>query len=165
MSQRPLLRLSALFFLVVMVSACTAPSGYFGASAWNHLVLMIWKISPEQQAEAEKKVTLYQTAVKHKRRAPAKSRYIAVQTLDPTPKQKATYLKKREAQRELDKSQGFLTSPQWTDPDKLHCLMVFDTESKRFVGSGCYVVSTLPPDGQVAKFEAHSAEFVGIGNQ
>jgi hypothetical protein len=126
-------------------------------------VLIICKISPEQQKEAETRVAFYEKAVAQKQRQPAKTRYIAVQTLDPNPKQKAAYVKKREAQKKIDESQGFLSSPAWTDPEKLHCLMVFDTQSNRFVGSGCYVVSQIPPDGQIAKFETYSAEFVGAG--
>jgi hypothetical protein len=41
--------------------------------------------------------------------------------------------------------------------------MVFDTQTREFVGSGCYVVSTAPRTGEVRQFEAVSAEFVGYG--
>ena len=34
--------------------------------------------------------------------------------------------------------------PTWVETEQLHCLMVFDTESKQFVGSGCYVVGPCP---------------------
>jgi hypothetical protein len=47
------------------------------------------------------------------------------------------------------------------EPAQLHCLMVFDTQAREFVGSGCYVVSSEPLAGDVAKFESVSAEFVG----
>jgi hypothetical protein len=49
------------------------------------------------------------------------------------------------------------------ETEQLHCLMVFDTESKQFVGSGCYVVGPLPPPGTLAQFESVTAEFVGTG--
>jgi len=42
--------------------------------------------------------------------------------------------------------------------------MVFDTQAKQFVGSGCYVVESLPTPGTVTKFESASAEFVGQGD-
>jgi hypothetical protein len=51
----------------------------------------------------------------------------------------------------------------WVETEQLHCLMVFDTESKQFVGSGCYVVGPLPPPGTLAQFESVTAEFVGTG--
>jgi hypothetical protein len=41
--------------------------------------------------------------------------------------------------------------------------MVFDTQAKQFVGSGCYVVTGKPSIGDVAKFETVNAEFVGQG--
>jgi len=52
-------------------------------------------------------------------------------------------------------------APKWVEPNEIHCLMVFDTQSKEFVGSGCYVVAALPGTGQLAQFEAVTAEFVG----
>src|SRR5262249_54034575 len=49
----------------------------------------------------------------------------------------------------------------WLEPDRIHCLMVFDTQSKEFVGSGCYVASALPGTGQLVQFESVTAEFCG----
>jgi hypothetical protein len=49
------------------------------------------------------------------------------------------------------------------EPAQLRCLMVYDTQTREFVGSGCYVVSTEPLAGAVSKFESVSAEFVGHG--
>jgi hypothetical protein len=86
-----------------------------------------------------------------------------VRTLDPNPKQRAAYLKKREAEKAWDEAEHFLLSPEWVEPERLHCVMVFDTESKQFVGSGCYVVGELPTEGQVTKFETYNAEYVSSG--
>lgn len=36
-----------------------------------------------------------------------------------------------------------------------------DTLSKTIVGSGCYVIGSLPSAGTIAKFDTFSAEFVG----
>ena len=41
--------------------------------------------------------------------------------------------------------------PQPAEPSQLRCLMVFETQSKQFVGSGCYVVTGKPSMGDVAK--------------
>jgi Tn3 transposase DDE domain-containing protein len=51
--------------------------------------------------------------------------------------------------------------PEWVEPTKIHCLMVFDTQSNQFVGSGCYVVAALPAAEQLVKLETVTAEFVG----
>jgi hypothetical protein len=42
--------------------------------------------------------------------------------------------------------------------------MVFDTVSKEFVGSGCYVVGVTLQPGELDTFETHSAEYIGSGN-
>jgi hypothetical protein len=39
--------------------------------------------------------------------------------------------------------------------------MVFDTQAKEFVGSGCYLVTGKPSIGDVVTFGKVSAEFVG----
>jgi len=41
--------------------------------------------------------------------------------------------------------------------------MVFDTQTGQFDGSGCYLVSSEPPIGQITTFQTVSAEFVGPG--
>jgi hypothetical protein len=113
--------------------------------------------TPEQKTTAQKRVKDYLLAVQKGRRHPATHRYIAVETLRPTKKQLADYVKKR-AQA---KSAGAQLSDRWVEPGQLRCMMVFDTQSKQFVGSGCYVIGSLPPVGTVAKFDTVSAEYVG----
>ena len=102
----------------------------------------------EQMATAQEQVQDYLFAVKKGRKHAATRRYISVETLRPTKQQLADYTKKRLTQRQADLSQ-------------LRCLMVFDTQAKQFVGSGCYVVAGKPSIGDVEKFETVSAEFVG----
>jgi hypothetical protein len=41
--------------------------------------------------------------------------------------------------------------------------MIFDTQSKQFVGTVCYVISSEPTIGEIARFDTMSAEFVGDG--
>jgi hypothetical protein len=114
--------------------------------------------TPEQKAVAQKRVKDYLVAVKKGRRHAAAHRYIAVETLKPTKTQLADYEKKR---AEAKSAAGTQLSNRWVEPSQLRCMMVFDTQSQQFVGSGCYVVGTLPPVGTVAKFETVSAEYVG----
>jgi hypothetical protein len=94
--------------------------------------------------EAESYLLAVHTGHKH---APTR-RYISVETLRPTKRQLDEYTRKLPAARQVD-------------PTKLHCLMVFDTQTKEFVGSQCYIVDSEPSTGGVAQFEGISAEFVG----
>jgi hypothetical protein len=106
--------------------------------------------TPEQQAYAEKQVKKYLGAVRKHQKHPATHRYISVETLRPTKKQLLDYTKRRR-------------QPLPTAPSQLRCLMVFDTQTEQFVGSGCYVVASEPAVGEVDRFETASAEFVGQG--
>jgi len=115
--------------------------------------------TPEQEATAKKRVKDYLVAVQKGRRRAATHRYIAVETLRPTKKQLADYVKKRAEAKST--AGGTQLSSRWVEPGQLRCMMVFDTQSKQFVGSGCYVIGSLPPVGTVAKFETVSAEYVG----
>jgi hypothetical protein len=99
-------------------------------------------------ATAREQVQDYLLAVERGRKHAATHRYISVETLRPTKKQLEDYTKKQLPQRRAE-------------PSQLRCLMVFDTQSKQFVGSGCYVVTGKPSIGDVEKFETLSAEYVG----
>jgi hypothetical protein len=113
--------------------------------------------TPEQAETARKRVKEYLVAVQEGRRRAATHRYIAVETLRPTKTQLADYQKKRANA----KAAGTQLSSRWVEPGQLRCMMVFDTQSKQFVGSGCYVIGSLPSIGTVAKFDTFSAEYVG----
>jgi hypothetical protein len=102
----------------------------------------------EQQATARQQVEAYLLAVKKGRKHPATHRYISVETLRPTKKQLEDFSRRQPPTRHVE-------------PEQMRCLMVFDTQTREFVGSRCYVVSTAPPAGDVAQFETVSAEFVG----
>ena len=101
----------------------------------------------EQMSTAHQQVQDYFFAVKKGRKHAATHRYISVGALKPTKKQLEDYTKKQ--------------LPQPANPSQLSCLMVFDTQAKQFVGSGCYLVTGNPSIGDVATFEKISAEFVG----
>jgi hypothetical protein len=115
--------------------------------------------TPEQAAAAKKRVNDYLIAVQKGRRRTAVRRYIAVETLRPTKKQLADYQKNRAGARSA--AGGTQLSNRSVEPGQLRCVMVFDVQSKQFVGSGCYLISSLPPVGTVAKFDTLSAEYAG----
>jgi hypothetical protein len=102
-------------------------------------------------ATAQEQVQDYLLAVKKGRKHAATHRYISVETLRPTKKQLEDYTKKQRPQRSAE-------------PSQLRCLMVFDTQTKQFAGSRCYVVTGQRSIGEVDKFETVSAEFVGHGS-
>ena len=124
---------------------------YSGSGSYDVGYMYTYAPSPEQQSIARKRIKDYLLTVQKGERPPTR-RYVSVETLRPTKAQSADYLKKR-AQRKAP-------APE---PVQLHCLMVFDTQAKQFVGSGCYVVERLPTPGAVTKFESASAEFVAQG--
>jgi hypothetical protein len=129
-------------------------AGYYDSDYW-------YPPTPEQKATAQKRVKDYLVAVKKGRRHPAGHRYIAVETLKPTKQQLQDYEKKRAEAKSAAAAGQTQLSTRWVDPTGLRCMMVFDTQSNQFVGSGCYVVGSLPPVGTVAKFETVTAEYVG----
>jgi hypothetical protein len=102
----------------------------------------------EQRTGAKLEAESYLLAVQTRHKHAPHHRYISVETLKPTNRQLADYTRR-------------LPPARHVDPTKLHCLMVFDTQSKEFVGSHCYVVDSQPSAGEVAQFEGISAEFVG----
>jgi hypothetical protein len=102
----------------------------------------------EQRAGAKLEAKSYLLAVHTRHKRAPTHRYISVETLRPTNQQLDDYTRKLPAARRVD-------------PAKLHCLMVFDTQTKEVVGSHCYIVGSEPSAGEVGQFEGISAEFVG----
>ena len=129
-------------------------SGVYDSDYW-------YTPTPEQKATAEKQVQEYLAAARKGSKRAASHRYIAVQTLRPTEKQLQDYVNKRAAAQSAAANGETKLSNRWVEPDKLRCMMVFDTQSKQFVGSGCYVIASNPPAGATARFETFTAEFVG----
>ena len=117
--------------------------------------------TPAQATVAQTQVKDYLVAVRKRRRPAATHRYIAVATLNPTKTQLEDYAKKEAAAKSAVAAGEAQMSNRWVSQSQLRCLMVFDSQSKQFVGSGCYVVGNLPPAGTVAKFDTFSAEYVG----
>jgi hypothetical protein len=131
--------------------------GYVGAYDSNYS----YAPTPAQATTAQKRVKDYLVAVQKGRRRAATHRYIAVETLRPTKKQLEDYAKKQADAKSAAATGSAQMSNRWVPPSQLRCVMVFDTQSKQFVGSGCYVIANPPSIGTVAKFDTYSAEFVG----
>jgi hypothetical protein len=141
------------------------PGGYFGLPYGVYGVSYYdsdytYTPTPEQLAVAQRQVEVYLSAVKKHRKHPAKHRYISVETLRPTKKQLEDYTKKR-SEGKFATAPGGNPSSGPVNNSQLRCLMVYDTQTKQFVGSGCYVVANEPAVGDVAIFQTVSAEFVG----
>jgi hypothetical protein len=135
------------------------PYGIYGVSYYDSDYC--YTPTPVQLAVAQKQVELYLSAVKKHREHQAKHRYISVETLRPTKKQLEDYTKKRSEGKFATAPAGSGSSSGSADDSKLRCLMVYDTQTKQFIGSGCYLVSDEPAVGNVSVFQTVSAEFVG----
>jgi hypothetical protein len=120
-------------------------------------------VSPAQASTAQIHANRYLAAVASGHRPPPRNRYVAVTTLSPNKKQTAAYVKKRQAAA-ADAAAKHETLPaKWAEPSQLKCVCIFDTQSRQFVGTVCYVISSEPAIGEIARFESMSAEFVGTG--
>jgi len=121
---------------------------YFPYHAGIYDSIYSYTPTSEQRTGAKREAESYLLAVHTGHKHAPTRRYISVETLRPTNQQLNDYTRKLPAARRVD-------------PKKLHCLMVFDTQTKEFVGSHCYIVDSEPSAGGVAQFEGISAEFVG----
>ena len=120
-------------------------------------------VSPAQSSTGQAHARRYLAAVAAGHRPPPRNRYVAVKTLSPNKKQTAAYIKKRQAAADAASAKHEALPAKWVEPSKLECVMIFDTQSKQFVGTVCYVISSEPAIGEIARFDTMSAEFVGAG--
>jgi hypothetical protein len=122
-------------------------------------------VSPAQASTAQAHIRRYLAAAASGHRPAPRNRYVAVKTLSPNKEQTAAYIKKRRAAAEAAAANHEALPAKWVGPSKLECVMIFDTESKQFVGTVCYVISSEPAIGEIARFDTMSAEFVGTGGE
>jgi len=127
------------------------------------LALIKCPVSPAQASTAQIHAKRYLAAVASGHRPPPTSRYVAVKTLSPNKKQTAAYIKKRQAAQAAATGKNEAVPAKWVAPAQLKCVMIFDTQSKQFVGTVCYVIGSEPAIGELARFDTMSAEFVGTG--
>jgi len=122
-------------------------------------------VSPAQASTAQVHVQRYLAAVASGHRPAPRNRYVAVKTLPPNKKQTAAYVKKREAAASYAAAKHEALPAKWAEPSQLKCVCIYDTQSKQFVGTVCYVISSEPTIGELARFDTTSAEFVGTGEE
>ena len=120
-------------------------------------------VSPAQASTAQVHVKRYLAAVASGHRPAARNRYVAVETLPPNKKQTAAYIQKRQAAAADAAAKHEALPAKWAEPSQLKCVCIYDTQSKQFVGTVCYVISSEPAIGELARFDTMSAEFVGTG--
>ena len=151
-------------FPIALMAILCGCSNLDQSNVLHNLYLIICKPTPEQQGTAQQRVQQYLGSVKAGHQPAPKHRYIAVKTLNPTVKQKLIYVTKKTKAKMAAEANKENLPETWVETDQLRCLMVYDTQSAEFVGSGCYVVGSLPAPGTLAQFESVTAEFVGEGN-
>jgi hypothetical protein len=135
-------------------------ASFYGPHGFGQYVLLIWKATPAQQEDAQQRANRYFSQVANHQKPRPTRRYVAVQTLDPNPKQRAKYLVSRETAQKKAESEDKPLGSEWADPDQLHCIMVFDVVTHESVGPSCYVVPAVPQPGAVSTYESFPAEFI-----
>jgi hypothetical protein len=148
--------------LAVFSNGC---AGWVGPNGLGQRVLVACKISPDQQAAANKVSNEYFSQVASGKKARPSRRYVAVQTLDPNPKQQAKYVQAKAAAQKKAESNGQSLGADWVEPSHLHCIMIFDVVTHESVGTNCYVVASLPDLGAVNSYDTFPAEFVASSAQ
>lgn len=143
--------------LALLFNGCASFYGPHGFGQW---VLVVCKVAPPQKEDAQKRANQYFAAVAHHQKPRPSHRYVAIQTLDPNPKQEAKYLKDRATAQEKAQSEGKPLGSEWVEPSQLHCIMVFDVVTQEATNEKCYVVGTLPKLGEVNTYETFPAEFI-----
>jgi hypothetical protein len=143
--------------LLLLTGGC---SSFYGPHGLGQLVLLVWKITPAQKEDSQQRANRYFAKVAHHEKPRPRGRYVALQTLDPTPEQKQKYLKTRATAQEKAATQGKQLGSEWVDPSQLHCIMVFDVVTHESVAPSCYVVGSLPKIGDINTYETVPAEFI-----
>ena len=73
-----------------------------------------------------------------------KRRYIAIQTLNPTVKQKLTYVTKKTKAQMAAAADGEKLPATWVETEQLHCLMVCFAKDQRIKALAATKTSTTP---------------------
>ncbi len=124
----------------------------------NDFAVGIYKATPHQTQLADQRATAaFARLSAHEKVSLERSgtRYLAVRTADPTPAQWT------EIRRDMQKPTSRYSGPRKA-PEKIYCVMIWDTQSQEIVGTDCYAVLKLPPVGELARFETYTAQYVGF---
>jgi hypothetical protein len=155
------------FFLICFSSTffLSGCSSFFGPHGLGHFVLVVCKVAPTQTEDAQQRANRYFAKVANHEKPRPWTRYVALQTLDPNPKQQEKYLASRTAAKEKADAEGQPLGSEWVEPSQLHCIMVFDVVTHESVAPSCYVVATLPKIGEVNTYETFPAEFIASSTE
>jgi hypothetical protein len=124
----------------------------------NDFAVGIYRATSHQRELADQRATAAYTRFSPEEKSSLQRsgvRYLAVRTADPTPAQWT------EIRRDMRKPASRYSGPRKV-PEKIYCVMIWDTQSQEIVGTDCYAVLKLPPAGQLARFDTYTAQYVGF---
>jgi hypothetical protein len=155
-----LMRLVRFFSLVVWLSLflCACETTRRLWATLNDFAVGIYKATTHQTQLADRRATaaFAQFSVEEKSSLQRSGiRYLAVRTADPTPAQWT------EIRSDMQKPTSRYSGPRKV-PEKVYCVMIWDTKSQELVGTDCYAVLKLPPPGELARFDTYTAQYVGF---
>jgi hypothetical protein len=154
------MRLIRFFGLVVWISLflCACETTRRLWATLNDFAVGIYKATSHQTELADQRATAAFARFSAEEKSSLQRsgvRYLAVQTADPTPAQWAEI--RRDMQKPTSRYSG-----RRDVPEKIYCVMIWDTQSQEIVGTDCYAVLKLPPVGELARFDTYTAQYVGF---
>lgn len=152
---KPSSRLAAVLALAALLSGCLTTQKLLTFA--RDFSVGIYKATAQQIHVADQRAAAALARFSPQRKADLKTsetRYLAVRTLDPTPAQMVEIKKDmaRPASRYGSSSSA---------PGKIYCVMIWDTQTRQVVGTDCYAALSLPKDGDLARFDTYTAQYVG----
>jgi hypothetical protein len=152
---KPFCYLCLTLWLAGVLSGCETTRKFW--AALNDLAVGVYKATRHQKQLAHQRATAsFQQFSPQQKKALAESgtRYLAVRTADPTPDQW------KEIRKDMQKpaSRYFAST---SAPERIYCVMIWDTEAGEIVGNDCYALLKLPATGALARFDTYTAQYVG----
>jgi hypothetical protein len=127
------------------------------AVVFRNLSVGAYRATPQQIRVADQRATAVYKGFSPREKTLFKesgTRYLAVRTSNPTPAQMV------EIRKNMQKP-GSLYAKPTSAPDKVYCIMIWDTQAQEIVGTDCYAVLSLPKPGTVARFDTYTAQYMG----
>jgi hypothetical protein len=152
---KPFSYLCAALWLSSLFCGCETTRRFW--TMLNDLAVGVYKATPHQTQLADQRATVaFKQFSTQQKKALTESgtRYLAVRTADPTPAQWT------EIRKDMQKPGSLYSAPRMA-PEKIYCVMIWDTQSGEIVGADCYAVLKLPATGELARFDTYTAQFVG----
>jgi hypothetical protein len=155
-----LMRLVRFFGVVVWLSLflCACETTRRLWATLNDFAVGIYKATSHQTELADQRATAAFAKFSPEEKSSLQRsgvRYLAVGTADPTPAQWT------EIRADMEKPTSRYGGPRRI-PEKIYCVMIWDTQSQGIVGTDCYAVLKLPPAGELARFDTYTAQYVGF---